>query len=279
MFPRPPVFPFLLLCALPACAQDVPQRIVSMNLCTDELLLLLVEPERIASLSYFAADPAYSFLAAQAREFPANRGQADEVLAFAPDLVLTSQFSATLAANLLERLGRRVERLGFAATVDEVYAQVGQVAALTGSARRADMLLRNLQAGIRAEQRVLLPQLQGKSAVFFASNGFSYGANSLQHDFLASLGLRNVAAEAGLYGPAQLPLEVLLAAAPDFLFTDRRNALDAQLAHPLLRHPALAALAGQTRVIEMPDALFQCAGPQLAEAYRTLSAQLESQQR
>lgn len=246
-----------------------------MNLCTDELLLLLVDRERIASLSYFAADPAYSSLAAQARGIPPNRGQADEVLAFEPDLVLTSQFSATLAANLLERLGERVERLGFATTADEAYAQIRQVAALTGTDTQATNLITNMQATIRSEQQRLTPRLQGMSAVFFASNGFSYGAGSLQHDFITSLGLRNVAADAGLYGPAQLPLETLLVAQPDYLFTDTRSALDTKLAHPLLQHPALAALSTKTRVLELPDALFQCAGPQLAQAYRVLATQLD----
>ncbi len=264
----------LLLLALPASAQEPPQRIVSMNLCTDQLLLLLVDERRIASLSYFATNPDYSFLAAQAQGIPPNRGQAEEVLAFEPDLILTSQFSATLAANLLERLGHPVERLGFAATTDDVYAQIRQVAALTGSGTQAELVIAELQATIRREQQTLVPQLQGKSAVFFASNGFSYGANSLQHEFLASLGLRNIAAEAGLYGPAQLPLEVLLAAEPDYLFTDRRSALDTQLAHPLLQHPALTALSRRTQVLELPDTLFQCAGPQLAEAYRVFSTQL-----
>jgi iron complex transport system substrate-binding protein len=267
--------PLFVSLPAPVLAQEVPQRIVSMNLCTDQLLLLLVERERIASLSYFAADPAYSYLAAQAQGIPLNRGQADEVLAFEPDLVLTSQFSATLAANLLERLGERVERLDFATTVDEVYAQIRQVAALTASEAQAASLIASMQATLRREQEGLQPRLLGMSAVFFASNGFSYGAGSLQHEFITSVGLRNIAADAGLYGPAQLPLETLLAAQPDFLITDRRSALDTKLAHPLLQHPALAALGAKTRVLELPDALFQCAGPQLAEAYRALAAQLD----
>lgn len=253
---------------------NAPDRIVSMNLCTDQLLLLLVDKSRIASLSYFAADPAYSWLAPEAQDIPANRGQTEEVLAFEPDLILTSQFSATLAANLLERLGHPVQRLGFAATADEVYAQIRAVAAWTGSAARAERVVGELQTAIAHERQVLLPLLQGKSAAFFASNGFSHGAGSLQHDFLASLGLHNVAADAGLQGPGQLPLEVLLSAEPDFLFIDRPGKLDAQLAYPLLQHPALAALRERTRVLEIPDTLFQCAGPRLAEAYRALSAQL-----
>lgn len=245
-----------------------------MNLCTDQLLLLLVERERIASLSYFAANPDYSALAAEARDIAPNRGQAEEVLAFAPDLILTSQFSATLAANLLERLEHPVARLGFAATAEEVYAQIRAVAALTGTLPKAQRLIADIQSSIEAQRQSLLPSLQGKSAAFFMGNGVSYGSNSLQHDFLTSLGLRNVAADAGLSGPALLPLEVLIAAAPDYLFIDRRSKVDAQLANPVLRHPALAQLARHTRLIELPDTLFQCAGPQLAEAYQVLAMQL-----
>lgn len=268
----------LLSLSLPALAQDAPQRIVSMSLCTDQLLLQLVAPARIASLSYLASDPAYSPQAARAQGIPANRAQAEEVLAFAPDLILTSQFSATLAANLLERLGHPVQRLGFAATADEIYAQMREVAALTGTTARGEALVAELQAAIAIGQRQLVPQLRGKSAVFFASNGFSFGSGSLQHEFLASLGLRNVAAEAGLRGPAQLPLEVLLAAQPDFVLIDQRGALDTQLAQPLLRHPALAALDASMRVIDMPDSVFQCGGPEFADAYRRFAAQLESTQ-
>lgn len=270
-------FPLALLqlFALPAVAQESPQRIVSMSLCTDRLLLWLVEPHRIASLSYLATDPAYSPLAAQAQGIPANRAQAEEVLAFGPDLILTSQFSATLAANLLERLGHPVQRLGFATTADEVYAQVRTMADLTDTGARGEALVIGLQAVIDTEVQRLMPQLHGKRAVFFASNGFSYGLGTLQHDFLTSLGLHNVAADAGLQGPAQLPLEVLLAARPDFVFVDRRGQLDAQLAQPLLRHPALAALGPSMRMIDMPDMLFQCAGPEYAEAYQRFTAQLE----
>ena len=47
-----------LLLAAPAAA--APQRIVSMNLCTDQMALLLAGPERIVSISFLGPDPAES---------------------------------------------------------------------------------------------------------------------------------------------------------------------------------------------------------------------------
>lgn len=249
-----------------------PARIVSMNVCTDQLLLLLVDKSRIASLSYFAVNPDYSSLAAEAAGVPANRGQADEVMALQPDLVLTSAFSASFAAAVLERLQQRVERLGFAATREDVFAQITQVAAWTGSTMHADTMIDSSRARITTATQQLQPLLAGKKAVFLSSNGVAFGAGTLQDDFLQSIGMRNVAAEAGLYGPAPLPLELLLAAAPDFIISEPRGALDKQLAHPLLQHPALRQLHAKQLVL--PERWFDCAGPWLADAYASLAAQV-----
>jgi iron complex transport system substrate-binding protein len=267
----------LLLPGVAVFAQESPQRIVSMNLCTDQLLLLLVDKKRIASLSYFAFDPDYSATADLAEGIPANRGQADEVIAFAPDLILTSQFSATLAANLLERMDYKVHRLGFAASVEDVYAQITEIAEATGTQQRAAQLVTGIQHDIAVQKNALQEKLRGKSAAFFASNGFTYGSASLQDSFINSLGMRNIAAEAGISGPAMLPLEVLLAAEPDYIFVDPRSTLDAQLAHPMLQHPALARVTSHARMLTLADTYFQCAGPQLALAYAALVQQLRDE--
>ena len=272
----------LLICLLSfagvaVSAQDYPQRIVSMNLCTDQLLLLLVDKQRIASLSYFARDPEYSALASLAEGIPPNRGQADEVITFAPDLILTSQFSATLAANLLERMNYKVHRLGFAASLEEVFDQIHEVSEVTGSQASAEKLITTIRRDIAFQQEGLLQELQGKSAVFFASNGFTYGSASLQDSFIRSLGMRNIAAEAGISGPALLSLEVLIAAAPDYLFIDQGRAHDTRLAHPMLQHPAFASHAARTRSVTLADTYFQCAGPQFALAYAELAEQLRDE--
>jgi iron complex transport system substrate-binding protein len=264
----------LVLPGIPVFAQEAAQRIVSMNLCTDQLLLLLVDRSRIASLSYLAADPAYSPLAAQARGLPLNHGQAEEVLAAAPDLILTSQFSASFTAGLLERRGYAVHRFGFANDLDAVAAQIGTLGALTGTEARATQLVADIRAQVADSTARLRPLLGGGRAVFLSNNGFVYGADTLQDAFLRSLDLVNVAAASGLRGPASMNLEALLAAAPTVVFVPPATALDAQLAHPLLRHPVWRRLAGQVRRITLEDRWFDCAGPQLAQAYAALEREL-----
>lgn len=261
----------LLLLHLPAATAAAP-RVASMHLCSDQLLVALAQPGQIVSLSYIAADPAYSPIADAAQGHHLNHGQAEELLPLAPDLVLSGAFSTTLAANLLERQGLQVERLGVANSIEDQYAQIRQVGALLGAAGKAEAMVQEMQSALASSTAALRPRLQGKRAAFYSSNGYSYGRGTLQHDFLQSLGLHNSADT--VRGVAQLPLEQLLAAAPDLLFIDRPAQDAAPLAHALLQHPALAALADQLTVVVLPDTLFQCASPLFVTAYQRLEAQL-----
>ena len=76
----------LLLWATSAIA--APQKIVSLNLCTDQLLMLLADPDQIASLSKIVDDPNVSFLAEKSAEFKKNRGDAEEIFMNSPGLFI-----------------------------------------------------------------------------------------------------------------------------------------------------------------------------------------------
>lgn len=58
-------------------AGDVPRRVVSMNLCTDQLALALADPSQIVSVSHFATDPSMSVHWKQAEDLPVNYGRAE----------------------------------------------------------------------------------------------------------------------------------------------------------------------------------------------------------
>ena len=55
--------------------------VASLNLCTDEYLLLLARPQEIASVSFLSQDPQESPLWKLARRHPSNRGSLEDILA------------------------------------------------------------------------------------------------------------------------------------------------------------------------------------------------------
>src|SRR2546429_9889611 len=86
------LFVLLTLVMLNAAnAAERPRRVVSFNQCGDQLVLALADPEQIAGLSPYAADPSLSAVADMARAFPRLDWQAESTIALRPDLVLIGQ--------------------------------------------------------------------------------------------------------------------------------------------------------------------------------------------
>lgn len=71
------------LCALApaqsAYAAEQPKKVVSMNLCTDQLALLLADKGQLYSVSHLATDLEGSVLAKEAKAYVTNHGLADSI--------------------------------------------------------------------------------------------------------------------------------------------------------------------------------------------------------
>jgi iron complex transport system substrate-binding protein len=63
-----------------AASADTPRRIVSLNLCTDQLLMALVPAQRIASITWLSRSEGDPALLPLARHLPANRGSAEQAV-------------------------------------------------------------------------------------------------------------------------------------------------------------------------------------------------------
>ena len=102
-----------------AAAAGSPQRIVSLNMCADELLLALADPDQIVDLSPYAADRTLSFMADKAAGFRHDAAEAETVIELHPDLVLSGSYSKRATQEMLIRLGYRVELVDDVRSIDE----------------------------------------------------------------------------------------------------------------------------------------------------------------
>lgn len=260
----------------PALAAVRPQRIVSLNLCTDQILLQLVDPARIAALSRLAQRPDSSMLAQAARGIPVVKGSAEEVLALQPDLVLVGTHTTLHTTQMLRHFGIPVLVVPGADSFADAQAQILLVARSTGDEAQGQQLVQRMQA---AQQR-LAASVAGESpdaaqrpaAALYAVNGHSAGVGTIYDDMLTLAGWRNATADAGVQRYGYLPLERLVAQNPRMLLLPRydHNARGAQ--RPL-EHPVLAQLDIQR--LELPSRMTICGGPwniaaaeQLAQARR-----------
>jgi iron complex transport system substrate-binding protein len=242
-----------------------PARIVSIGLCTDQLLLLLAERKQIASLSVWALDRNMSYMIDAVGDIPLNNSSVEEVIQYQPDLVLASQFAAWDTANFLRQLGYEVRQIPPAKSIADIYSLLRQFGEWTGNQQRAEIMVAQMQLEL-ATIRERYADRAPKSVIVYSPNGFTIGANTLENDLFRHAGYRNLAAEMGIEGFQPIALETLVAADPDVLQIDRNLSRPDSLATAYVGHPVLDKLVQQREYLEIPTRLRICAGPMIVEA-------------
>jgi iron complex transport system substrate-binding protein len=253
-----------------AAVAEAPQRIVSINLCTDQLAMLLVEPSRIKSLSFLAADPSSSAMAREGAAFHLNHGLAEEILPFDPDIVLAGPYAARPAVTMLRRLGYRVFELPLGRTLADVPHHIRLVARALGAEARGEELVRAFETRMAA----IPPPPPGPRpvAALFAPNGITSGDDSLPAAVMEAAGFDNLAARHGMHGVGRFTLEAIAVARPDVLILGRLSVEYPSLAKATLDHPALRLSVPDSAVVGLPHHLWACATPHVAEAVARLAA-------
>src|SRR5262249_31133549 len=121
--------------ATQAPSKDV--RVMSINLCTDALVLDLLPPERITSVSYLARFSTDTGLAAKAARVGVNYGMAEEVVAQNPSLVVAGTFAATATRQVLKRAGFAMIEVPPANDFDDIRKVTRQVGKAVGQEETA----------------------------------------------------------------------------------------------------------------------------------------------
>jgi iron complex transport system substrate-binding protein len=264
----------LLLCAAAGPAHAAPpQRIVSLNLCADQLVVLLAEPSRIAALSKLARDRQLSYVARQAENFPSAQPNAESVLAYRPDLVLAGKLAAAPTVNFLKSKGVPVLQISLLSSFDGIREQTRSVGKALGAEARAEQLIAVMDKILAAEDASDIPATRRPVALSWQPGGFTAGSGTLMDAVLRAAGYDNLATLRGLKGYGFLTLETVAAGRPDLLIADTDLPDPPSLRQALLAHPVLSpARGGVGARIAAPPALTACAGPFTAEAVALLRA-------
>jgi iron complex transport system substrate-binding protein len=257
--------PGLLAHGVGAQAGAKPARIVSLDLCADQLLIDLVERERIAAVTHLAADPAVSAIWEKGKGLPVTRGAAEDVLRYDPDLVLAGPFGVAPTVSLLRRLNMNVVTVPLASDLDGVRTAVRTVAAAVGEEARGEAVIDAFDRRL-AKIAAALPQTPPPSAVVYQVGGAVSVAGNLADAALAAAGFRNKAAKYRLTRGGHVPLELLAASPPDLLVVAGAADEYRTVVADNLRHPVLGLLRRQRASIELPWRLWLCGTPHIADA-------------
>jgi iron complex transport system substrate-binding protein len=238
-----------LALAAPAPAAATPQRVASLNLCTDELLLLLAEPRQIASVSYLSHLAEETPLWARARAYRRNDGSLLSVAGLKPDLVLTMGGGGRDRAGIGARLGMKVLDLAYPQSLAGIAAATRKVAAALGQEGRG----RAVAAAVERVRRSA--PARPLDAIYLSGGGRSLSPKGAGAEWMAAAGLR----QRSLPGD-RASLEALLVRPPAVLLRSRYRSGQYSAEQRWLSHP-LAARARAGRTLVTDGRLWTCMGP------------------
>ena len=187
---------------------------MSLNACSDQLVLALLPPSRIASVTWLSRDPSASIMASAAARVPVNHGSAEEVLRDNPDLVIAGAYTTPATRALLKKLHFPLLELGSADNFDDVRRDTRLVAAAVGARARGEALISRMDAALRQLAAAPGPPLR---VAAWDGAGFSATPGSMYDALLRAAGARNVAGENGVLSAGAPDVETLLAVSPDLL--------------------------------------------------------------
>lgn len=234
-----------------------PRRVVSLNLCTDELLLLLAEPGQIASLTHLAGTEDEFALWQMARSYPANDGSLASAVALRPDLVLTMGGGGD-QLRIAERLGIRAVALPFPQSLEDVANSIRMVGKALGREEQAEALVARM-AALRSSA-----PLAATDTLWIGGGGRTVAAQGLEAQWMALAGYRQRPV-----GGDQVQLEELLVSAPSVLLRSDYRQLQYSRAQAWLTHPLARSVKG-SRMVATDGRRWTCMGPLLIEEVERL---------
>lgn len=246
------------------------RRFVSINLCTDHLLVALAPRGEIAGLSPYAG----RLPAPAGHRWPLLSGTAEDVLLLRPDLVLAGTFTRAETRAFLKAQGIAVAEFPVATSLAQLRDQIRAVATAVQQPEAGERLISRIDAA--TDRLRAAASARALRVLPLSRRGWVEGRDSLLGDILHVAGLTNAAAEAGLPAGGFVDLEGIVALKPDAILVTqaRENAPDQGSA--FLLHPAIAVLFPPDRRIVVSDALTVCGGPMLVDAMDELARQIRA---
>lgn len=261
--------------------REKPRRIVPANPSTTDLVLALVDPDRIVGLpitaNSYSHELAVSEISVNLPTF--TRYVAEGILALEPDLVIGHVYQEPGTTRVLRRAGVPVYSLDYPKSAEDVIATVEDLSKLLGERERGDAIALDLRARLellRADKS--RSHLRVLTYTNLGSGVWTTGAGSSPHLFIELAGMQNAGAEGAREMDYLIDFERLLILDPDILIvagsvSGLTPSLEFLRKDELLNN--LKAVRNK-HIVVLPSKLFSANSQHLLTAAEILSAAVDA---
>lgn len=264
--------------------QAKPQRIISMTISTDEILLDLVDTKRIVAFSRLVDDPGISNIVERAQAVPDRvDGQSSEaIMALRPDLILVPDFVKPEVIQSLRDMDLKVYVYATPKSIGEVEDCIRYLAAAVGEKEQGELMVEKMQKHLQVVEQQIgdIPEAQQERVVFLRTNGAYYSPQASFNDVCKYAKVRNALAETGYDKPVYVTQEEIVRLNPDaFILAgwnyDGKHDPE-QMEQEVLENPGYKTTAAikNKRVLTLPAAHLLCVSQYIVYAVEDMAKAL-----
>lgn len=205
-----------------------PEKIISISIGTDEILLDLLPHNKMIAVSSLADDPEISNVVDKAKDIPNRIYKNSGVEAFLklqPDLIIIPDYVNEEMIQSLRDVGLKVYVYKTPHTINEIKKCIYQLGMVTGESQNTDKLIHYMDERLRIVHIKLgeMPEAKEKKVIFMRNNGVYYSKKTSFNSVFQNAGLYDVTNELNGRNEGLLSREEIIKLRPDIFILAKWN--------------------------------------------------------
>ncbi len=221
-------------------ASDCPQRIVSVTLASDEILLDIVEDrERISAVTYLADDDSISNVVRKAKNIKKVHANLEQIVELEPDLVITADYLGSDFIKLLKSAGLNTMVLKEVKDVDSIKENIELLGKAVCEKENASKLVMSMEKKISEIKTSYKVPESRPEVLFYSAPGFTAGPDSLIDQLITIAGGENAFDSESFVRSSRISLEYIVEEDPDIIILSNFSPSDPGFENRFVNNPAI----------------------------------------
>ena len=202
--------------------RECPEKIASLSLASDEVLLDIIDDERLIGITYLAGNERLSNVYLKSHAVPNRlRPNLEQIVEVSPDLVVVADYIDFGFLNQVENSGTRTLYLKDFNSIENIKKNISIIGESVCEIEKAEKLISDMELRIKKIKKNR--QASKPTVLYLFPYYFTSGADTTVGEIIETAGGINVGKKAGIRGNKKISAEYIVEADPDILIIGSYN--------------------------------------------------------
>lgn len=217
-----------------------PEKIVSVTLASDEILLDVVEDrDRIAAVTYLADDESISNVVEKSKNIKKIHANIEQIVEINPDLVITAGYLGADFIKLLRSAGLETVVLEDVKDIESIKNNILNIGKIVCEKDNASDIVSKMESDIENIQEKYNTGKNRPEVLFYSAPGFTAGPDSIINSLISMAGGKNAFQPDSYVTSSRISLEYIVTIDPDVIILSNFSPSDPDFEKRFINNPAI----------------------------------------